>query len=150
MTEVAGYVERFAGVLMASGIPPMSARVMARIMVEPSGSMTASELAESLQISQPAVSGAVRTLIEIDFIRRERVPGSRKDHYRVHEEPWPAVLERRNRALKDWERSAQEGAELVGTDTDAGRRLAGMADFFGFIRVDLEQVLDRWQAHRRA
>jgi len=48
---------------------------------------------------QPAaVSGAVRQLIQVSFISRERLPGSRKDHYRIREDVFAAILERRNLA----------------------------------------------------
>src|SRR5690349_7268254 len=90
---VGQFVERFAGVLANSGVPSMSARVMGRMLVSPTGTMTASELAESLQISQPAVSGAVRHLMQVNFISRERVPSSRKDHYRIRDDVFAAILE---------------------------------------------------------
>jgi len=144
--EVSQYVERFAGVMANSGVPTMSARVMGRMLVSPNGTMTAAELAETLQISQPAVSGAVRQLIQMSFISRERVPGSRKDHYRIREDVFAAILERRNQALTEWAASSSYGADLFGPDTVVGRRLAEAADFFTFVHADLEQTMKEWRA----
>jgi DNA-binding MarR family transcriptional regulator len=138
-------VERFAGVLANSGVPSMSARVMARMLVSPTGTMTASELAESLQISQPAVSGAVRQLIQVAFISRERLPGSRKDHYRIRDDVFAAILERRNNALGEWESSTRSGADLFGPDSPVGQRLLEAADFFAFISEDLNQMIKNWR-----
>ena len=143
--EVSQFVERFAGVLANSGVPSMSARVMGRMLVSPTGTMTASELAESLQISQPAVSGAVRQLLQVAFISRERLPGSRKDHYRIRDDVFAAILERRNNALGEWEASTRAGADLFGQDTPVGRRLAEAADFFNFIHDDLDQMITNWR-----
>jgi DNA-binding transcriptional ArsR family regulator len=142
------FVERFAGVLANSGVPSMSARVVARMLISPSGTMTASELAESLQISQPAVSGAVRQLLQVGFISRERLPGSRKDHYRIRDDVFAAMLERRNDALGEWESSLRAGADLFSPETPVGRRLEEAADFFDFIRDDLNQMIKNWRAQQ--
>ena len=143
--EVSQFVERFAGVLVSSGVPSMSARVMARMLVSPTGTMTAAELAESLRISQPAVSGAVRQLIQVSFITRERHPGSRRDHYRVRDDVFTAILERRNNALAEWESSVRTGADLFGPDTTVGRRLCDAAEFFAFIHADLGRLVKNWR-----
>jgi DNA-binding MarR family transcriptional regulator len=144
--EISQFVERFAGVLANSGVPTMSARVMARMLVSPTGTMTASELAESLKISQPAVSGAVRQLIQVSFITRERLPGSRKDHYRIRDDVFAAILERRNSHLGEWESSVLSGVDLFGPDTVVGQRLTANAEFFAFIREDLNQLIKNWRA----
>jgi DNA-binding MarR family transcriptional regulator len=144
--QISQFVERFAGVLADSGVPTMSARVMGAMLVSPSGTMTAAELAESLKISQPAVSGAVRQLLQVSFISRERLPGSRKDHYRIREDVFSALLERRNQALSEWESTSRSGATLFGDDSPVGRRLTEAADFFAFIHADLDQMIKNWRA----
>jgi DNA-binding MarR family transcriptional regulator len=146
---VSQFVERFAGVLANSGVPTMSARVMGAMLVSPTGTMTAAELAESLKISQPAVSGAVRQLLQVSFISRERLPGSRKDHYRIREDVFAAILERRNLALSEWESTSRSGASLFGEDTPVGRRLTEAADFFAFIHADMEQIIKNWRSERQ-
>jgi DNA-binding MarR family transcriptional regulator len=145
---VSQFVERFAGVLANSGVPTMSARVMGAMLVSPTGTMTAAELAESLQISQPAVSGAVRQLLQVSFISRERLPGSRKDHYRIREDVFAAILERRNLALSEWESTSRSGASLFGEDSPVGQRLTEAADFFAFIHADMDQMIKNWRAEK--
>src|SRR6516162_5901133 len=81
--EVLAYVERFASVLVAAGIPVMSARILAALHVTDSGRLSAAELGGMLQISPAAVSGAVRYLSGIGLVHKERVPGSRRDYYRM-------------------------------------------------------------------
>src|SRR3984893_18796668 len=78
-----GYIERFAAVLVAAGFPAMPARVFAALQVAESGRLSAAELAERLRVSPAAVSGAVRYLIQIGLVHKERVPGSRRDYYRI-------------------------------------------------------------------
>ncbi|MFG1814027.1 GbsR/MarR family transcriptional regulator [Kribbella sp. NPDC049174] len=144
--EISQFVERFAGVLGNSGVPTMSARVIGRMLVSPTGMLTSAELAESLRISQPAVSGAVRQLLQVGFISRERIPGSRKDHYRIRDDVFSAILERRNNSLAEWESTSRSGADLFGPDSTVGQRLTEAADFFAFIHKDLEQLIKSWRA----
>jgi DNA-binding MarR family transcriptional regulator len=120
------------------------------MVVSPTGTLTAAELAESLKISQPAVSGAVRQLIQVSFITRERLPGSRKDHYRIRDDVFAAVLERRNNALGEWESSVLSGVDLFGADTVVGQRLSANAEFFAFIREDLNQMIKNWRTQHPA
>ena len=72
------YIERFAAVLVVAGFPPMPARVFVALLVTDSGHLTAAELAALLQISPAAVSGAVRYLIQLGLVHKERVPGCRR------------------------------------------------------------------------
>ena len=73
--RVSTFVERFSSDLEAAGVPRLPARVFVALLVEDDGYLTAAELAERLQISPAAVSGAVRYLIQVNLVRREREPG---------------------------------------------------------------------------
>src|SRR5499427_10427465 len=77
------FIEKFAAVLVAAGFPPMPARVFVALLVTDSGRLTAADLAEVLRVSPAAVSGAVRYLIQVGLVHKERVPGSRRDYYRM-------------------------------------------------------------------
>ena len=69
------FIEKFAAVLIVAGFPPMSARVFVALLISDSGGLTAAGLADLLQISPAAVSGAVRYLSGLGLVRKERVPG---------------------------------------------------------------------------
>ena len=75
--SVARFIERFAAVLEESGVPRMPARVFVALLAEDSGSLTAAQLAQRLQVSPAAISGAVRYLTQVSLVGREREPGSR-------------------------------------------------------------------------
>src|SRR2546421_5235723 len=119
-----GYIERFAAVLVAAGFPPMPARIFVALLVTDSGRLSAAELAGVLQISPAAVSGAVRYLIQLGLVHKERVPGSRRDYYRMPGSVWDDMLRLRDQVLSRWIAMVREGIDLVGRDTPAGARLA--------------------------
>ncbi|ROS40749.1 DNA-binding transcriptional regulator GbsR (MarR family) [Amycolatopsis thermoflava] len=142
------YVERLALVLNQLGIQRMAARVFAALVVTDDSRLTAAELAENLQVSPAAVSGAVRYLEQVGLVEREREPGSRRDHFRVLDDMWFASLRKRDRLMEMWRDAAEEGVDAVGAGTPAGRRLADMRDFLSFIIRELPLLLERWEKER--
>ena len=142
------YIERFAAVLVAAGFPAMPARVFVALQVTDSGRLTAAELAGMLRISPAAVSGAVRYLIQVGLVHKERVPGSRRDYYRTPGNMWDDLLRMRDQVMSRWTALAREGIDLVGPDTPAGGRLAEQAAFLEFVTKELSEVLARWEQYR--
>jgi DNA-binding transcriptional regulator GbsR (MarR family) len=142
------YIERFAAVLVVAGFPPMPARVFVALLVTDSGHLTAAELAALLQISPAAVSGAVRYLIQLGLVHKERVPGSRRDYYRMRPNMWDDMLRMRDQVMARWTAMVREGIDLVGRDTAAGARLAEQAAFLEFATEQFAEVLARWDKYR--
>jgi DNA-binding transcriptional regulator GbsR (MarR family) len=142
------YVERFTSVLVAAGFPPMPARVFVALMVADSGRLTAAELAGMLRVSPAAVSGAVRYLIQLGMVHKERVPGSRRDYYRMPANMWDNMIRMRDQVMSRWTALVREGIDLVGAETPAGARLAEQAAFLEFVSKELSAVLARWERHQ--
>ena len=142
------YIERFAAVLVAAGFPPMPARVFVALLVTDSGRLSAAELAAMLRISPAAVSGAVRYLIQLGLVHKERVPGSRRDYYRMPGTMWDDLIRMRDQVMGRWTALVREGIDLVGADTPAGERMAEQAAFLEFATKELSQILSRWQEYR--
>lgn len=139
------FVERFASALVDAGLQRMDARVFAALHGTDSGRLTSAELAERLQVSPAAVSGAVRYLIQFNLIRREREPGSRRDHYVVDTDAWYEAIVNRDVVILKWQASAREGIEALGPDTPAGKRMAESLAFFEFIYEELQELIAKWQ-----
>jgi DNA-binding transcriptional regulator GbsR (MarR family) len=143
-----GYIERFAAVLVAAGFPPMPARVFVALVVSEDGRLTAADLAATLRISPAAVSGAVRYLIQVGLVHKERVPGSRRDYYRMPGNMWDDLLRMRDQVMSRWGALVREGIDLVGPDTAAGARMAEQAAFLEFATREMADLLTRWEKYR--
>ncbi len=140
------FVERFASVLVEGGVPRMPARVFAALISTDDGRLTAAELAERLQISAAAVSGAVRYLEQVSLVGREREPGSRRDRYVIQDDLWYEAILRREQLLTRWERALNEGVDALGAGSPAGRRLENSVAFFEFLQAEMPAMLERWRA----
>jgi DNA-binding transcriptional regulator GbsR (MarR family) len=143
-----GYIERFAAVLVAAGFPAMPARVFVALLIAESGRLTAADLAATLRISPAAVSGAVRYLIQVGLVHKERVPGSRRDYYRMPGNMWDDLLRMRDQVMSRWGALVREGIDLVGPDTAAGARMAEQAAFLEFATQEMAGLLTRWEKYR--
>ena len=144
------FIEKFAAVLILAGFPAMPARVFVALLVSDSGRLSAAELVELLQISPAAVSGAVRYLASLGLVHKERVPGSRRDHYRMPADIWQQVTMLRSHALTRWSALLKEGIDLVGADSPAGRRMTGHAAFIEFLTAEMPAIMARWDALNQA
>ncbi|OKI00280.1 MarR family transcriptional regulator [Streptomyces sp. CB02923] len=145
---VSRFVERFAAELTEAGMQRMAARVFAALLTADSAALTSAELSERLQISPAAVSGAIRYLVQVGMVRREREPGTRRDRYRLQNELWYETLGNRDHMLTRWEDVLREGAKSLGPDSPAGARVAETVAFFEFMQGELAGMLDRWRKYR--
>jgi predicted transcriptional regulator len=144
------YIERFASVLTEAGIPRMPARVFAALMATDSGRLSAVDLADTLQVSAAAVSGAVRYLSQVHLISRQHVRGSRRDYYVVHDDVWQEAVLSRGPLLSRWIDSAREGVQVLGPGTPAGARMARTLAFYQFLEQEMPALLERWRVHRES
>jgi DNA-binding transcriptional regulator GbsR (MarR family) len=94
------------------------------------------------------VSGAVRYLMQVGLIVRERAPGERRDHYRIYDDTWYDAMIRREELLVRWQNDLVSGIEAVGGDTPAGERLEETRRFFAFLHEEVPKMLDRWREVR--
>jgi DNA-binding transcriptional regulator GbsR (MarR family) len=146
---VAAFVERFADLLVESGMPRMPSRIFVRLLANDAGRSTAAELSSQLQISPAAVSGAIRYLSHVDLVTRERPPGSRRDYYRVADETWYEVMTQRDQMLVRWIESLRVGVEALGSDTPAGDRVRETLEFTQFLLAELPALLERWRTRKQ-
>jgi DNA-binding transcriptional regulator GbsR (MarR family) len=144
------FIERFALDLADAGMPRMPARVFAAILSAEDGRCTAAELAQLLRVSPAAVSGAVRYLLQVRLVRREREPGERRDHYRISSDTWYEAITRREAVVARWEQDLEEGIKAVGPHTPAADRLEETRQFLAFTREQLARVLHDWRQRRSA
>ncbi|TCP56958.1 MarR family protein [Tamaricihabitans halophyticus] len=142
------FVENAALLLSDAGFPRMPARVFSAVLASEPGSLTAAEIAEFLQVSPAAVSGAVRYLTQIQMLNRERTPGERRDHYSVLDNQWHQMFLDRDQILDAWATRLAEGIDVVGPDTAAGTRLRETAEFLEYLGKELTTIYERWAASR--
>ncbi|MER7950909.1 helix-turn-helix domain-containing protein [Streptomyces sp. NPDC096079] len=142
---VRAFEETFTTVMMASGMPKMMARVMACLTLADSGSLTASELADRLQVSPASISKAVAFLDSQDLIRRER-DDRRRERYTVDDDVWYQSMMASARAIAQIVDTARQGVGVLGSDTPAGHRLENVARFLDFVSETTSRAAEQARA----
>ncbi|MFI2291412.1 GbsR/MarR family transcriptional regulator [Streptomyces niveus] len=135
--ELHDFGEQFVTMLVATGLPRMASRVLVRLFLTDSGSLTAADLVGQLRVSPASVSKAVGYLEELDVVRRERDPRRRRERYVVDDDVWLRAWTRDTRSTANWADTARRGVSVVGADTPAGVRLDHMGDFFATLSADM-------------
>ncbi|MER5473089.1 helix-turn-helix domain-containing protein [Streptomyces sp. NPDC002685] len=129
---VRAYEEVFTNVIMATGAPTMMARVMACLTLTDTGSLTASELVQRLQVSPASVSKAIAFLDSQGLVRRER-DERRRERYVVDDDVWYESMMASARSTAQLVETARQGVGVLGPDTPAGTRLENIARFLDFV-----------------
>lgn len=148
--ELLRFVERFALILAENGIPRMSARVFAYVLADDADRYTAAELAEGLQVSPAAISGAVRFLVQSGLLGREREPGARVDTYRIYDDDvWGTIARQRLPMLDRWSQAIDEGIHLLEEGSPGWRRIRETQEYFRWLSEETDDLMDRWAKRRR-
>ncbi|MGO4594599.1 GbsR/MarR family transcriptional regulator [Leifsonia sp. 2TAF2] len=147
-TALAEVMEHSAAVLTAAGFPKMPARVLMALTVTESAGLTAAELAERLEVSPAAISGAVRYLQTLGIIRRLSQTGSRRDRYELPSD-WYSLMVRNSPIYGVLADQAEAGLAAVGDPASpATERLRDMAGFYRFIQGRLPEMIAEWELVR--
>jgi DNA-binding transcriptional regulator GbsR (MarR family) len=142
-------VDRFAQTLELSGMPRMAARVFAYVLAEDSDRYTATQLAEGLQVSPAAVSGALRYLLDARLLFREREPGNRSDLFRVYDDDvWRAIISARIPLLEHFITALDPAIDLLAPGSRGRRRMEETREFFRFMMRETADMLERWSVYR--
>ncbi|WP_374209122.1 helix-turn-helix domain-containing protein [Kitasatospora sp. A2-31] len=139
---VRDFEEMLTTVLMQSGLPKMTARVMASLYATDAGSLTASELAQRLQVSPASISKAITFLESLDLVRRER-DERRRERYIVDDDLWYQSMIRSARDNAKFVEAARQGVTILGPGTPAATRLENVARFLDFVSEGIMRAAEQ-------
>ena len=136
--------EQLALVLTTHGTQRMTARVLAALLFTEQPTMTMGELADRLQASSGAISGALKMLTSVGLVERVPAPGSRRDHYRLRDNAWAVQYTNQNEATTAVLNATEAGIATTEDGSLARQRLTQMRDFYTFLLDEIPALLDRW------
>ncbi|MFC4495200.1 MarR family transcriptional regulator [Streptomyces ovatisporus] len=128
-----GFVDEFATLLAATGLPRMTARVFACLLTADAGGLTAADLVRRLQVSPASVSKSIASLEAMELVLRQPDPGGRRERYVIDDDVWLRAWKADTGAHGEIATAAQRGIEIFGADTTAGARLGKMGRFFALL-----------------
>ncbi|MFB7311966.1 MULTISPECIES: GbsR/MarR family transcriptional regulator [unclassified Streptomyces] len=136
------YEEVFTNVIMATGAPTMMSRVMACLTLTDTGSLTAAELVQRLQVSPASVSKAIAFLESQGLVRRER-DERRRDRYVVDDDVWYQSMMASARSTAQLVETSRQGVAILGPGTPAATRLENIARFLDFVSESIARAAEQ-------
>jgi len=131
------FIDEFATVLAATGMPRMASRVFARLITSETDNVTAAELVRELGVSPASVSKAIGYLENMELVERQLEPGTRRERYCVGEDVWTRAIRADSSGHASVADVAHRGLTLFGAATAAGIRLAQTRNFFSGLTEQL-------------
>ena len=145
------FIEDVGQYMSGLGVPRMAGRMWAWLLLSDPEPQSAQQVAERLQASRGAVSGAARVLTANGLIRRSRRAGDRREFYAVPSDSVQVMMgsyEPRVRALREL---AEEGLDLVSDrPPPAGTGLRTMRDLCMVFEAEWPSILERFNRERTA
>ncbi|MEE4417887.1 MarR family transcriptional regulator [Streptomyces sp. DSM 41528] len=106
------------------------------------GSLTAAELAQRLNVSPASISKALTFLEGLALVRRER-DQRRRERYVVDDDLWYQSMLRSARANDEFIDTARQGITILGQGTPAATRLENAARFLDFVSEALIRAAEQ-------
>ncbi|MET8612235.1 MarR family transcriptional regulator [Streptomyces misionensis] len=120
----------------------MMARVLVCLYTTDSGSLTAAELVQRLQVSPASVSKAIAFLDGQGLVRRER-DERRRERYLVDDDIWYQAMMSTARSNALVVEVARQGVGVLGPGTQAATRLENVARFVDFVSESITRAAEQ-------
>lgn len=144
----AQFVEDVSVFMSGMGIPRMPSRVFSLLLSSDEETLTAAELAERLEVSPAAISGAVRQLTQLRMVRRSRRPGERKDRFGIAPHVWEDMMSMESTAYSPLITMCDQALEQVDFGEASRRRIEDTRDFMAFLLEQMPLLMDKWRSQR--
>ena len=129
---VAEYEENFTTLMIQSGLPKISARVLVSLYLADTGSLTAAELVGHLQVSPASISKATTFLESQGLIGRQRDEG-RRERYIADDDVFYQSTIASAQSLNQLAETSRQGVSVLGPQSPAAVRLENIARFLDFV-----------------
>ncbi|MBP2323241.1 DNA-binding transcriptional ArsR family regulator [Kibdelosporangium banguiense] len=142
------FAGQFTGLMVETGMPRMMARVLACLHITDSGSLTAAELVQLLQVSPASISAAISYLEGLELVERHKDANQRRERYVIDDGIWLRSLLASAKATGSWSSVTRRGVAIFGQDTPTGTRLDEISQFFDYMTEQMVKAVHDWQERR--
>ncbi|WP_027942433.1 GbsR/MarR family transcriptional regulator [Amycolatopsis taiwanensis] len=133
--EVLRWIERVATFCVEEwALSPITGRILGLLMICDPPERSAGQIAETIQASRASLTSNMRFLTTIGLIRKVRVPGDRTTYYRIEDDAWHKVIQRKLDSLGAFGDVADEGMQLAGGEGPRTERIRAAQQALTWLR----------------
>jgi DNA-binding transcriptional regulator GbsR (MarR family) len=130
------------------GLPRMTGRVFAWLLVCDPVEQTAAQLAEALDASKGSISGATGMLVRARLVDRLHVRGERADRFRLRPDAWEDQI--RDQGVEKARPLVAKGLDaLAGEPAWRRARLEELDGFYAWWESRIPALLEEWHEYKR-
>jgi DNA-binding MarR family transcriptional regulator len=130
------------------GLPQMTGRVLAWLLVCDPAEQTAAQLAEELNASKGSISGATNMLVRMKLVERLHVRGERADRFRIRPEAWDDQV--RDQGIEEVRALLALGLDALAGETAVRRaRLDELDTFYAWWESRMPVLYEEWLEYKK-
>ncbi|MEV0353034.1 transcriptional regulator [Nonomuraea sp. NPDC050680] len=123
------WVERVAAFCVEEwGLPPITGRILGWLMICDPAEQSAGQIAEVIGASRASLTSNMRFLTAIGLVKKVRKPGDRTAYYRIEDDAWQKVIQRKLESLSAFGEIADEGLDIAGGEGPRAERIKAAHD----------------------
>lgn len=124
------FVESMGLILQGDGMPRIAGRMLGLFVLR-GGPFSFAQLSEALDVSRGSISTNTRLLEDLGIIERVAIRGERQDYFKLADEPYAELVERKMiRSIKALESISKTAEKLDQSDADTLDRISELANFY--------------------
>lgn len=133
--DIMQWVERVANFCVEEwGLTPITGRILGLLMICDPPEQSAGQIADAIRASRASLTSNMRLLTTIGLIRKVRIPGDRTAYYRIEDDAWEKVIQRKITSLGAFGDIAEDGLALAdGSDHARTERIRAARDALGWL-----------------
>ena len=112
------------------GLPPITGRILGWLMICDPPEQSPAQIAEAINASRASLTTNMRLLIASGLVQRLTRSGGRTAYYRIDNDMWQKVIQRRIASMMSFGEITRDGVALLGADRPRAARIRAAHDFF--------------------
>jgi len=133
--DVLRWVERVATFCVDEwALPPITGRIIGLLMICDPPERSAGQIADAIQASRASLTSNMRFLAAIGLVRKVRVPGDRTTYYRIEDDAWHKVVQRKLESIGSFGDIADEGFAITGREGTGTERIKAAKESLTWLR----------------
>ncbi|GAA3089771.1 GbsR/MarR family transcriptional regulator [Streptosporangium carneum] len=129
------WVEKVAAFCVEEwALPPITGRILGWLMICEPPAQSAGDIADAIQASRASLTSNMRFLTSIGLVRKVRRPGDRVVYYRIEDDAWRKVIQRKFASLSVFGDIADEGVALTGGEGPRTERIRAAHDSLAWLQ----------------
>jgi DNA-binding transcriptional regulator GbsR (MarR family) len=115
------------------GLAPVTARLLAWLMICEPAEQSGSDLATGLGVSRASITTSLRSVQAAGLVGRRTRSGDRRVYYVIDDNAWHEVVRQRIASMSTFVRVADEAIDHAGNDDEAATRIRAARDVFAWL-----------------